>query len=65
MGNPDRDKIAGEIEKKFAFLFDQLNIKDSAKLVKQYVKEVKVSKKLRRSEDSTHDKKAEAFEGDD
>ena len=61
MSNPDREKIAAEIEKTFTFLFEQLNIKDSAKLVKQFVKEVKVAKKF----DLTHDKKAEAFEGDD
>jgi fructose/tagatose bisphosphate aldolase len=61
MANPDREKIAAEIEKTFAFLFDQLKIKDSANLVKQYVKEGKVQKTF----DLTHHKKAEAFEGDD
>ncbi len=57
----DREKIAAEIEKTFAFLFDQLKIKDSAKLVSKFIKPVKVKKSF----DLTHDKKAEAFEGDD
>jgi len=57
----EKDKISAEIEDKFAFLFDQLKIKDSAKIVKKFIKEVKVEKKF----DLTHDKKAEAFEGDD
>lgn len=57
----DKDKIAAEIEKTFAFLFDQLKIKDSVKLVKKYIKVVGVKKKF----DLTHHKKAESFEGDD
>ncbi len=61
MTNPDRELIAAEIEKKFEFLFGQLAIKDSAGLVKQYVK----ATKIKRIFDLTHDKKAEAFEGDD
>lgn len=61
MSIKEKDKIAAEIENTFVFLFDQLKIKDSAKLVKKYIKEVRVEKKF----DLTHDKKAEAFEGDD
>lgn len=61
MGIKDRERIALEIEKTFAFLFDQLMIKDSALLVKKYIKVQKVAKKF----DLTHHKKAEAFEGDD
>ncbi len=57
----DREKIAQEIEAKFAFLFGQLNIKDTAKLVKQYIKDQNV----RRHFELLHDKKAEQFEGDD
>jgi fructose/tagatose bisphosphate aldolase len=56
-----RDKIAAEIEGKFSFLFDQLKIKDSAKLVARFIKENKIDKKF----DLTHDKKAESFIGDD
>lgn len=61
MNIQDREKIAAEIEKKFVFLFDQLNIKDSSDLTKKYIKPMKVKKVF----DLTHDKKAEAFEGDD
>jgi fructose/tagatose bisphosphate aldolase len=61
MGIADRQSISAEIEKTFEFLFDQLKIKDSADLTKIYIKEEKVIKKF----DLTHDKKAEAFEGDD
>lgn len=56
-----KDAIAAELEGKFAFLFDQLNIKDSASAVKKYIKEVKVKKSF----SIAHDKKAESFEGDD
>ncbi|MFH1752876.1 MAG: class II fructose-bisphosphate aldolase [Candidatus Omnitrophota bacterium] len=48
-----RDKIAGEVEVKFAFLFDKLNIKDTKPLVEKHValkkiefKKGKVSKKI-------------------
>lgn len=61
MSIQDRDKIAAEIEKTFAFLFDQLNIQDTAKLVKQYVKD----QNIKRHFELLHDKKVEAFEGDD
>ncbi|MFH0877265.1 MAG: class II fructose-bisphosphate aldolase [Candidatus Omnitrophota bacterium] len=61
MGIKDRELIAGEVEKTFAFLFDQLKIKDSAKLVAKFIKPVNITKKF----DLTHDKKAEHFEGDD
>jgi fructose/tagatose bisphosphate aldolase len=61
MNIKDREKIAGEIEKKFVFLFDQLKIKDSTDLIRKFIKPVKVKKVF----DLTHDKKAEAFEGDD
>ena len=57
----DREKIAAEIEKTFAFLFGQLKIKDSAHLVAKFIKPVNVKKSF----DLTHDKKTEAFEGDD
>ncbi|HQP92281.1 MAG TPA: class II fructose-bisphosphate aldolase, partial [Candidatus Omnitrophota bacterium] len=57
----DREKIAAEVEKKFAFLFDQLKIKDSANLIKQYIKD----QNMKRHFELLHDKKAEAFEGDD
>lgn len=61
MAIEDREKIAGEVEKTFAFLFDQLKIKDTAKLVKQYVKD----QNQKRHFELLHDKKAESFEGDD
>jgi len=61
MGLKDREKIAAEVEGKFAFLFDQLNIRNTADLVRQYVK----PPKAKRTFDLTHDKKAEHFEGDD
>lgn len=61
MSIKERDKIAEEVESKFAFLFDQLKIKDSAKQVKQFIKETKVERIF----SLTHEKKAEAFEGDD
>ncbi len=61
MSIKDREKIAAEVEKTFAFLFDQLNIKDTAELVKQYVKD----QNMKRHFELLHDKKAEAFEGDD
>ncbi|MBI5872635.1 MAG: class II fructose-bisphosphate aldolase [Candidatus Omnitrophica bacterium] len=57
----DREKIAVEVEKTFAFLFDQLKIKDTAKLVKQYIKD----QNMKRHFELLHDKKAESFEGDD
>ena len=61
MSITDKDKIAAEIEMTFAFLFEQLKIKDSAKPVKTFIKENRVRNKF----DLTHDKKAKAFEGDD
>ncbi|MFA5038234.1 MAG: class II fructose-bisphosphate aldolase [Candidatus Omnitrophota bacterium] len=61
MAIKDREAIAAELEVKFAFLFEQLKIKDSKKAVQQYIKESKVGKVF----SLTHDKKAEAFEGDD
>ncbi len=61
MAIKDREKIGAEIEAKFNFLFDQLKVKDSAELVAKFIKPVKVARKF----DLTHDKKAEAFEGDD
>jgi len=61
MNIKDNEKIAAEVEKKFGFLFDQLNIKDSAKLTKQFIKE----QNIKRHFELIHDKKAEAFEGDD
>ncbi len=61
MGISDREKIAAEVEKTFAFLFGQLNIKDSAVLVKKYVKDQNMKRKF----ELLHDKKAESFEGDD
>ncbi len=61
MGLKDRAKIAEEVEEKFAFLFEQLKIKDSADLVKQYVEPPKARKAFALA----HDKKAEHFEGDD
>lgn len=57
----EKGKIASEIENAFSFLFDQLRIKDSAAVVKKFIKPPKV----RRSFELLHDKKAEAFEGDD
>ena len=61
MGIEDREKIAGEIEKTFTFLFDQLCIKDTAQFVKKFIKKQKIAKKF----ELVHDKKAESFEGDD
>jgi len=61
MGLKDRAKIAEEVEEKFAFLFDQLRIRDTAVLVKQFVKPPKTKKTFALA----HDKKAEHFEGDD
>jgi len=61
MGIKDRRQIAVEVEHKFAFLFDQLKIKDSAALVKKFVK----PPKEKRAFELVHDKKAEHFEGDD
>ncbi|MFH0940921.1 MAG: class II fructose-bisphosphate aldolase [Candidatus Omnitrophota bacterium] len=61
MSIKDSEKIAAEVEKKFGFLFDQLNIKDTAKLTKQFIKE----QNIKRQFELVHDKKAEAFEGDD
>ena len=57
----DREKIAAEVEKKFGFLFDQLNIKDTAALTKKFIKEHNIKRQF----ELVHDKKAEAFEGDD
>jgi len=61
MSIQERDMIAEEGESKFAFLFDQLKIKDSAEAVKQFIREAKVKPAF----SSEHHKKAEAFEGDD
>jgi len=61
MSIKDNEKIAAEVEKKFGFLFDQLNIKDTAKLTKKFIKE----QNIKRHFELVHDKKAEAFEGDD
>ncbi len=61
MSIKERGMIAKEVESKFAFLFDQLKIKDSAKAVKQFIKKVKVEMAF----SAEHHKKAEAFEGDD
>ena len=61
MSVKDKDKIAAEIEKTFAFLFDQLKIKDSARLVKKFIK----VNKVRKTFELVHDKKAESFEGAD
>lgn len=57
----EKDKISSEIEKTFAFLFEQLRIKNSAKIVKKFIKERKARKRF----ELLHDKGAEAFEGDD
>jgi hypothetical protein len=38
-----RDKLAGEVEEKFDFLFEKLNIKDTKPLVLKHVKAKKVS----------------------
>lgn len=56
-----REQIAAEIEHKFAFLFDQLKIKNTADLVKKYIKNTNVLKTF----ELLHDKRAEHFEGDD
>ena len=55
-----RDKIGEELEEKFDFLFSQLNIKDTKKIVDEYVKPGKIKKvfKFLASE-------VEQFEGDD
>lgn len=55
-----RDKIGKEIEEKFDFLFGKLNIKDTKKIVEQYVKPGKVGKIFK-----VHAAAAEQFEGDD
>lgn len=60
-GIENRVAIAAEIEEKFAFLFSQLNIKDSKDLVAQYVPEMNRKKSF----DLTHHGEAEQFEGDD
>lgn len=55
-----RDKIGEELEDKFAFLFEQLKIKDTKNIVKKYIKPVKIDKAFK-----SHTAKAEHFEGDD
>ncbi len=49
-----RDRIAGELEEKFAFLFDKLNIKDTKPLVLRHVKLVKVTKDASRKKKAIH-----------
>jgi len=61
MGLKDRTKIAAEVEEKFAFLFEQLRIMNTADLVRQYVKLSKTKKTFALA----HDNKAQHFEGDD
>lgn len=61
MGISSRENISCEVEEKFAFLFDQLKLKDSAKAVKKYIKDHNVQRKF----ELFHDKRAEQFEGDD
>ncbi|MFH1691425.1 MAG: class II fructose-bisphosphate aldolase [Candidatus Omnitrophota bacterium] len=61
MNIADREKISSEVEEKFAFLFGQLKLKDSADVVKKYIKENNVVRKF----ELLHDKRAEHFEGDD
>ncbi|MGE5279335.1 MAG: class II fructose-bisphosphate aldolase, partial [Deltaproteobacteria bacterium] len=61
MGIAAREQIAAEVEEKFAFLFDQLKIKDTADLVKKYV----TPPAQRPIFELEHDKRAEHFEGDD
>lgn len=61
MGISTRDKISSEVEEKFAFLFGQLKLKNSADIVKKYIKENNVERKF----ELLHDKRAEHFEGDD
>jgi len=41
-----RDRIAGEVEAKFEFLFDKLNIKNTKELVLKYIKQKKVTPKV-------------------
>lgn len=41
-----REAICKELEEKFDFLFDQLKIKDSAKLIKKFVKAVDIPKQV-------------------
>jgi len=55
-----RDKIGKELEEKFDFLFNKLNIKDTKKLVDKYIKPVKISKTFKSQVGA-----AEHFEGDD
>ena len=55
-----RDKIGKELEEKFAFLFNKLNIKDTKELVDKYIKPVEISKAFKSQTGA-----AEHFEGDD
>jgi len=55
-----RDKIGDELEEKFNFLFVQLNIKDTKKIVDEYVKPVKINKIFKSLASAV-----EQFEGDD
>ncbi len=61
MGIANREKISAEVGEKFAFLFDQLKLKNSADVVRKYIKDNNV----KRSFGLLHDKRAEQFEGDD
>lgn len=61
MGISSRENISCEMEEKFAFLFEQLKLEDSAKVVKKYIKDHNVKREF----ELFHDKRAEQFEGDD
>jgi len=60
LSQESRDKIGKELEEKFAFLFDQLKIKDTKKIVDEYIKPVKIDKAF-----GAVSSKVEHFEGDD
>lgn len=55
-----RDKIGEELEAKFAFLFEKLNVRDTKSLVEKYIKPVKINKLFK-----TQAIKVEHFEGAD
>ena len=55
-----RDKIGEELEEKFDFLFGQLNIKDTKKIVGESIKAIKIDKVFK-----PLTAEAEHFEGDD
>lgn len=61
MNIADREKISSEVEEKFSFLFDQLKLKNSAEVVKKFIKD----NNMKRTFELLHDKRAEHFEGDD